>query len=163
MNSNSKATSRQSKNSRIQAGQTSLVPAAAKAVEANGKQEASRFDSIVERLRASQLEHDVHLETRGRADGRLWAERKATVPELRRLAQARDPWHDWYFGVGSSAYSDAERFCFIIRPTFDGDREVAAEFWEVEVTGDRELLETAYVQTFAEAAMDIWEEFKYQL
>jgi hypothetical protein len=163
MKSQTKVTSRQSKNSRIQAGQTSMVPAVAKVLEANGQRDPSRFEAIIERLRDSQAEHDGQLELLGHRDGSLWAERKATAPELRRLKQARDPWgNDWYFGDGSSAYSDAERFHFIIRPDFDGDRPVASEFWEI-VTGDQETPDTAYVQAFAEGAMQVWAEVEDQI
>ena len=150
----------QSQKSGIQAGQTSSVPETTKATDANGQQETSRFDAIVDRLRETQAEHDQQLALSGHRDGSLWAEDKATTPELRRLQQARDPWgNDWYFGVGSSAYPDAERFFFIIRPEFDGERAIASEFWE-SVTGDQETPETAYVQAFAEGAMETWVKFE---
>ena len=163
MSSKSKVTSRQSENSRFKAGQTSLVAAAGKAAKAKGQQDDDRFRTVVGRLRASQDEHDEYLQLSGHFDGQAWAESVATAPELRRLKQARDPWgSDWYFGVGSSAYSDAERFFFIVRPKFDGDRALAEEFWE-DVTGVPQTPETAYIQAFAEGAMKIWDEFEDQI
>ncbi len=162
MNSNSKATSRQSKNSRIQAGQTSLVPAAAKATESNVQQRATRFDSIVERLQRSQVEHDDLFEFLGYCKGRRWAESMATMPEVGRLKQAVGPWSiDWYACMTDSGNADAVQFLFIIRLDFDGDYTAVSEFWET-VTGDREMPESAYVQAFVQGALEIWEEFADQ-
>ena len=129
----------------------------------SSKPHGSRFEAAIgwsrKFYRADAAEKLAML---GDRDGALWA-RQATKAELRRLAQAWHPHYEWYFGVGSSAYSDAERFVFLIHPELDGDRAEASEFWEVEVTGEREMPETAYVQAFAQGAMSIWEEVGSQL
>jgi len=117
---------------------------------------------IIDRLKASQKITDNEGLTAGERAGRDWAARKAEAIHLRRLKEARHPVEDWYFGVGSSAYSAAEVFYFIIEPKFDGERTAAADFWET-VTGEREAPETAYVNGFASGAMDIWDQVEDQM
>ena len=76
---------------------------------------------------------------------------------MKRLEDTRDGNNDWYFGVGSSAYSSAEQFYFIIEPDSDGDRDAAAAFWESIVgEGYQDKTDDEFVQGFAMGAIGIW-------
>ncbi|MFI5380655.1 MAG: hypothetical protein ACHRHE_15260, partial [Tepidisphaerales bacterium] len=117
--------------------------------------------SVIERLKASKELCDAQEQSAGWKAGVAWAKSRATAGQLKRLEKARDPSNDWSFGVGDSAYSDAERFCFIIDPDNDGDRANAAQFWEI--IGDRVVPDAEFVQAFAEGAMEVWERVQGEL
>jgi len=124
---------------------------------------------VVDRLRASDLEHATDQEKQGRVDGYEWAKHRAQTHELRRLdeykAEVGTPWPR-LFDSGNSQYDAGGLFCSFIYPLIDEDYERAAEqadeFWRAQ---GRECsgIEMEYAYGFAEGALDLWYEVKDQL
>jgi len=127
------------------------------AIAARNRKRALNMQETIERLRASKSQHTAAEKSRGYDAGVLWAKDGAEAANLERLAGSRDPVHDWYFGIGSSAYSSAEQFFFIIEPEEEGERGAAQEFWELWA-GENVPVDDDYVHGFAEGACDVWAE-----
>ncbi len=123
--------------------------------------DAARISAVVERLRPSKIEADEWINNEGLTDGRLWAEGQATALELSRLEAARGACGLRYHSE-SSAYSDAERFLFTIRPMFRRNRKEARAFWALSI-GEWRMPDDGYVFGFATGAIDIWNAVKTRL
>ena len=157
MKHNIQKTSPQAKNSGILQDNASALPVDESqkmvALEAAWK---ARLAPIIERLRASQMQYSEDEEMRGLTAGRLWAEESADTIELRRLKAADELWWGLNFQI-DLPYSHAEQFFFAIRPERDGDSAAAAEFWST-ITGRRAVPERIFVISFAEQAMEVWDQ-----
>jgi len=123
------------------------------------------MDEVAMRLKASKSSDDDESFDAGEQAGIEWATTRAEAKQLERLESARDPQHDWSFGVGSSAYGAGEHFYFIIEPGDDGDRQAAADFWEAAVgdTADRHANDDSFVRGFAEGACDVWRQVQNRI
>ena len=131
---------------------------------AAGKEFRMSTDDVVVRLRASREKEESADSAAGRKAGVEWAQRRATAKQLEVLEKSQDPVHDWYFGVGSSAYSEAEQFYFLIAPDDKGDRSAACLFWDRELGDDAlDKADAAFVQGFAEGAVEVWAEVSDKL
>jgi hypothetical protein len=115
-------------------------------------------ESIVERLRKSKQISDEAFFAEGKQHGRMWAENHAETVQLERLEQSHDPWSGWQFSGGGSAA--AEKFYFIIEPA-SRDYGAARDFWLHHF--DEAVPEPAYIDGFAEGAMEVWTEAKDQV
>ncbi len=131
--------------------------------QVEGKKEKRDMDAVIARLRDSRLESAEATQADGFSAGQTWASGLATADQLQRLAEARDPVHGWYVGVGSSAYGAGEQVYFLIEPEDDGDRSAAEEFWKNALDGDDMPDDDSFVQGFAEGACAIWYEVSDQL
>lgn len=87
--------------------------------------------------------------------GGLWVNGRAKPDQLKRVAQARFLQNDWNCGTGSSAYSAAEQFYFLIEPDHIKNRIAAADFW-ISIVGDgwTEIATGDFVREFVEAASE---------
>jgi hypothetical protein len=132
------------------------------------EKKGTNMDRVIERLRQSQNKAASEEYTNGRKAGRAWASDHANITQLKRLAKARDPIHDWCFGADpTAAYSSAECFVFIIEPDDRGDRQAVNLFWESVLGSDETDVRIQgsddFVQGFAEAAVELWEEVQDKL
>jgi hypothetical protein len=128
-----------------------------------GAAKMSTQDAI-DRLRASQAQEEDEGRAAGTAEGMAWAKARATAGQLRRLAEARDSVHDWYFEEGLQPGSACSAFYFIVNDTnpTDADWSEINEFWERAVGDDVEITDE-YVQGFAEGACAVWDEVSEHL
>lgn len=118
--------------------------------------------SVIDRLRASAHKQEDADTAAGRKAGREWAKTTAEAAELKRLADARDPVHDWYLFEASSAYGSSGMLYFAITGTADEpDRHAAESFWEW--WSDTNNPEAGFVQGFGEGALEVWDQVADQL
>lgn len=133
------------------------------------KRKADDMESVIDRLRASAREEDDQDTKAGRDAGQRWAKQSAEAVELRRLETAIDPQLEGGWGFVDSEYSayhSAEAFVFIIDPDNEGVRGVVGLFWQGQVDEEKYALEypsSAFVQGFAEGAMEVWQQVKESL
>ena len=123
-------------------------------------------DNVIQRLTASKLRHEDEVRRIGCEMGKRWAERSAEFHQLKRLSDARDPVNDWYLDSGQTGLEADKELFYLILSEFGPDagygvREAeaeAAEFWDVAIGDGHEhlLTETAFVQGFAEGAMEVY-------
>ncbi len=114
---------------------------------------------VLARLRASKAEADSDECKAGREAGTTWAQRKASAPELERLAGARLAYITTQPG---SAFTAAEHLVEVI----DGEmsRSSAREFWEHAVGDDwEETCTDEFVNGFKDGAIAVWNSVKNQL
>jgi hypothetical protein len=137
-------------------------------IELRSKRTMSKED-VLKRLRAAKAEDDEEEVADGKQAGREWAEQDARPKELRRLeglysrCTGRE-WEDFFDAPGSTAYSTAERLLFTLHPENDGDRQEAGSFWEGALGDDKARAEEdAFLQGFAEGALEVWNEVKDSL
>lgn len=113
---------------------------------------------IIARLQATEQEEKfVFGSVDGRRDGIEWAQNKATLSSLRKIAEA-EPSYDWLSPTPDAAYSSGELFYFILDPT--ADRLDADRFWSL-VVGDNwvEIVTDEYVTAFALGAIEVLHAF----
>lgn len=140
-------------------------------VDKSAKQEKTKIQQVVERLRASRVEASSEQRTDGHTVGVYWAQNKASASELERLASYRDSagpsWEQGLTGT-HTAYGPGEHFNMAIASVSPDawDRSDAVDFWE-EVLGDDEYEARAndadFVIGFAMGALSVWDEVSDQL
>lgn len=125
---------------------------------------------VATRLRTSKQKSEDMYVKRGRLDGQDWAKNSAEAEELERLAAydaafASQSIRSFESVPNASAYGEDEHFVFVIRPDDDGERRAARDFWEELLSDDAEVFtgQPAYIQAFADAALEVWNEVKDQL
>jgi hypothetical protein len=108
---------------------------------------------VIARLRATRRASPTELEELGRATGRLWACLGATVDELDRLAS-----FDFDHLENSIAACSAGDFLLrqLNSRKFAGTNDAFWQRWSDSLDGAKSAREIAFVQGFAEAAMEVW-------
>lgn len=128
-------------------------------------------ESTIKRLKKSKEQAMENAYKDGYEAGRQWVDGfgdkdgDAEMEELDRLKDFHDhPGRDARYGwkeffdseYGSSAYSTAERFYFLIHPEDDGDRGEAEEFWRsILDDGCDVLVYDEWYRGFAEGALKV--------
>ena len=122
---------------------------------------------VIARLRASKARSAEDDYQEGFEEGRGWAMTRAEAAELEDLAAWREQagldWELHFDRTVSDAYSPGEILVFAISPERNGDREIAREFWEGNVSSPHLSLKSEFVRGFAEGALDLWKEVSDQL
>jgi hypothetical protein len=127
------------------------------------------MEEAIARLRVSKAKHRSQLYKEGLRTGKAWAKSRAEADELtllsdlRERAQPRSEWEGCFTDdpLVSEAYSAAERFYFMIRPDYVGDRGAAFGFWSTVVNGKMPAGE--FVHGFADGALAVWDGVRDQL
>ena len=119
------------------------------------------MSDVIERLRASKRKVEDPHTTKGREDGKRWAENQAEAFELQRIATAIDDIRKWT----DESKPVWAKFSHLIDPDrYDNDNN-AADFWrEQDLYEDNtSLVNNGFVVAFAEGAVDVWEQVKKAL
>ncbi|WP_324134168.1 hypothetical protein [Bosea sp. (in: a-proteobacteria)] len=106
------------------------------------------MQDVIERLRASKLEHELYETTEGKKDGRAWAMKTATFTQLRDISR-----------VDVSQFGDDGRLARHIGKVIGedpSDRESSIFFDH----GAEALASDEYVAAFVEGAIEVWEDVK---
>lgn len=129
------------------------------------RNERKNMDDVIQRLRASKQESDAESYKDGFCVGEEWAKSAASALELKRLQRCRDRSRDWTFETDErDAWGACEWLYFQIHPENDHDRREAEGFWdEVLDTNDDRRFEPAFLQGFANGALNVWCEAKSQV
>lgn len=147
----------------------------AKLGEIAARKEKKNMEDVVSRLRASKRASDDTISKEGYSAGQRWAKNHAEAAELERIEALLDKLdgdaqhgRDDYFDdeTYNQAYSLAEVFYSVlsgIAPHMD--RDAAYEFW-VNAAGESAAEHgppAPYIRSFAEGALDVWEQVKTEL
>lgn len=130
------------------------------AAEKAARKEQDMSD-VINRLKASKAKSQNRERTAGIAAGREWAKNHAEAEELQRLEDQRDHNNDWYFGEGTSSYTDADYFVMIVRnlePENFHDSD-SSDFWENHAE-EGQSANSDFVHGFALGAMEVWSDAK---
>lgn len=114
---------------------------------------------VVQRLRASKLEHESEEEKLGRKAGEEWARDHAAWAELQRSAQMVDD-QSWREGVGD-AFGLSGNLISHVCPDLHGDRGAQEDFWEA--WGEERYPPNEFVWSFFEAAAEVFEKVRKQV
>jgi hypothetical protein len=129
------------------------------------------IDDVVARLRASKQTVQEGRHKEGFEDGQRWAKQSASADELERLERMRDSvrdyeW-DWLFSTDDRNFGRFTFFRTIHGADHDYDRceSDLQEFWLNAAGDDYEALtaDGEYLRSFANGALDVWDEVKDQL
>lgn len=119
-------------------------------------QEIKLDPKVVSRLRQSKNENEASDRNRGYRAGKDWAEDEAEYVDLHRLAEAATAARDIDRVLGDN--DAASNFIHIVAGDEDGARDYYEEFW-LQVAGTPSP-SNAFVYAFAEAALEVFEEFE---
>ena len=116
------------------------------------------MSAVIDRLRASKIEHMDVKEMEGFDAGQEWATQTAEFHELDRLADAKAKnesiWDDLFDTGNNSVWSAAELMHAYINGAEQPDRQESAEFWES--TCDDTAPDNEFVRGFCEGALEIY-------
>lgn len=133
------------------------------------QKEIKKMSDVIERLRASKLEGDSETEKQGRIDGREWAKHRATALELQLLAKAhRDTddrtWLAIFDGFECGQPGETLFRMLLQTPDEEFDYRDSQEFWDA-ASGEGSKLpdDAAYVMSFADGAVAVWNEVADQI
>ncbi len=129
------------------------------------------MSSVIDRLRGTMRKRENADTTAGRKAGREWAELTATAAKLRRLDEAQSSKVDWGFFKDIPHRSAAQRFVYVTDPEQDGNSAAPMDFW-ADICDPLNLWtnqmknhnpDPAFVQGFAEGAMEVWNSVKDEI
>jgi len=127
----------------------------------NMKKTEIDMSDVIERMKAAQELDAAQNSEIGRQEGRVWAAECASPRKLKRLEADRDPVHDWYIGVGESAYAGGDLIARVLNGTETPEQGAFKDMISPEYSDLEDVPE--FVQGFAEGCMEIWEEVRDQL
>jgi len=116
------------------------------------------MDSVVERLRASKIQHVNAVERLGREAGRMWASNVAEYDELEHIADIDT--NEWFNGEPMAPYGWCDYLAFAVlgTPQSELDGSVSQDFWDSAVgdSHDPRITSEKWLEGFIDGATDVY-------